>query len=97
MPGFSSLRIVPFEPEFHWEPKLDACADRINRPHEDYPRYVDNTAAALAARLDKPWSENGWPDSAALQQLHQDIFRGEKPSSWRRANVMVSLHRAPDW
>ena len=98
MPGFSSLRIVPFEPEFHWEPKLDACADRINRPHEDYPKFVSATATALAARLQRPWpGPNGWPDSPALQQLHRDIFRGEKPSTWHQANVMVGQHRAPDW
>lgn len=98
MPGFSSMRIVPFEPEFHWEPDLRACADRINRPHEDYPRYVDNTAAALAARLRQPWpGPNGWPTGPELQKLHQAIFQDEKPGSWRQGNVMVGLHRAPHW
>ena len=37
MLGFSPLRIVPFEPQFHWEPSFVACADRINRPHADSP------------------------------------------------------------
>ena len=98
MPGFSSLRIIPFEPQFHHSPDLETCADHINRPHrDDYPRYVNSTAAALTARLNHPWPDPGWPDNASLLALHRAIFQGDKPSAWRTANVMVNMHKAPDW
>lgn len=99
MPGFSSLRIVPFEPRFHWEPSLGACADRINRPHEDYPRYVGQTARAIEVRRQKPaWPcGNIWPHALDLQGLHWDIFEGKISSLWRETEVMVGLHKAPPW
>ena len=98
MPGFSSLRIVPFEPQFHWEPCLNACAHRINRPHEDYPRYVEHTANALACRQLRPWNGgNPWPSILDLQGIHLDIFRGEKSSLFREQDVIVGLHKPPPW
>ena len=99
MPGFSSLRIVPFEPQFHWEPCLNACADRINRPHEDYPRYVANTSGLLSRHWTKLWADKDriWPNELDLQGLHLDIFHGEKPSTFREQDVLVGLHKPPPW
>lgn len=80
MPGFSSLRIVPFEPQFHWEPSLIACANRINQPHEDYPRYTGKAALALEHRRKAPRPGLVWPDALVLQNLRQSIFQGESPA-----------------
>ena len=99
MPGFSSFRIVPFEPQFHWERGLRACADRINRPHEDYPRYVGATARVLACHHSKLWAAPGqaWPGIFDLQEIHQRIFQGEKSSLFREQDVIVGLHKPPSW
>ena len=98
MPGFSSFRIVPFEPQFHWEPGFSAAADRINRPHEDYPKYVPSTAEALQTLSNGIyWPANGWPSGADLLDLHGRIFQDDKPAQWREHDVMVGLHRPPNW
>lgn len=47
-PQFADLRQGdPWIPLFHSQPDLGACADRINRPHEDYPRRVVRTRRAI--------------------------------------------------
>ena len=98
MPGFSPLRIVPFEPQFHWEPSFVACADHINRPHADSPRYRAHTATALLYHhLKLLPGGRPWPSALALQELHQTIFRHEKSSLWREQDVIVGLHKAPPW
>ena len=98
MPGFRSLRIVPFDPQFHWETSFVACADRINRPHEDYPRYRANTATALSYHHLKLWPGGSpWPNVMDLQSLHLDIFEGQKSSLWREQDMMVGLHKATPW
>ena len=98
MPGFSSFRIVPFEPQFHWENSMGECADRINRPHEDYPRYVAHTGQLLSCHHDRLWPGGSpWPDILNLQGIHQSIFRGEKSSLFREHDVIVGLHKPPPW
>lgn len=98
MPGFTSIRIVPFEPDFDWQPDITACADKINSFHlDDYPKYVPATIAALEARLSQPWPANRWPTGAELQDLHHAIFGADKPSQWREGNVKVGLHRPPSY
>lgn len=98
MPGFSSLRVVPFEPNFAFQPDVPACADKINSFHlDDYPRYVPTTITALESRLRQPWPTKRWPNIQELQELHQDIFQGAKPSEWRQGDVRVRLHRPPSY
>ena len=46
-PFFKSLRLNDWVPRFHWGDDVTACADAINRPHEDYPDRVADTERAI--------------------------------------------------
>ena len=90
MRHFEQLRTIPWEPRFHTLEDEALVADRINRPHEDYPRYVQPTLDAM--RLVKI---TGFPSEQKIQEIHMLIFHDDKPSQWRKANVGVGLHVAP--
>ena len=97
-PFFSDLRKNKWVPRFHWEPSLDAVADVINRPHDDYPARITATKAALQqtiAELD--------PSSTItlhmFRNIHRTIFpdHGDQAGQWRTINVQVADHIAPRW
>ena len=81
------------------------AANRINRPHEDYPKRVDATAAILETFVGKPKrSDDGGVaqpgpipiPSLVLQTLHGNLFpdlasRGD----WRRQQNYVDVHHPP--
>ena len=97
-PFFCGLRKNDWIPHFHWEPSLDAVAEVINRPHEDYPTRITATKAALQqtiAELDP--SSNITADM--LRRIHRTIFpdHGDNAGQWRTINVQVADHIAPRW
>lgn len=91
-----SLRQDEFNPAFLYQPDLYSCADLINSFHpDDYPKYVGTTCGALASRIKTKWPSPGWPRKSHLQSLHYSIFRGDKPSEWRKVQVIIGRHRPP--
>lgn len=85
-----------FNPAFLYVPDIYSCADLINTFHpDDYPKYVGATCGALSGRMNTQWPGQGWPKKAHLLSLHHSIFRGDKPSEWRKVRVRVGAHRPP--
>ena len=44
---FEHLRTIPWYPTFVWVKTSMEAIDKINLPHEDYPKYVYFTSIAL--------------------------------------------------
>lgn len=89
---FKHLRTTPFEPTFEWVDTVGECADRINRSHEDYPKYVVATERALS---DTVIGGNNITNRLILA-VHSYIFR-DKPFAglFRRLDVRVGWHHPP--
>lgn len=91
---FESLRIIPFEPEFKWVETIEEAADYINRPHEDYPKYVSNTVSIIRTMM-----KNRSTNFSAVTYLitHMSIFKDWKDSGrFREINVTIGLHHPPE-
>lgn len=71
-PKFADLRRgEPWIPRFHHQPDLQACADRINRPHEDYPSRVPATRQAILQVLTlNPKTIT----TGLIMQVHNTVF-----------------------
>ena len=94
-PSFQSLRVLPWEPRFHWVDSLWEAAWAINLPHEDFPERVPATRQAIRGLLlgypvPHPITQEQW------LQTHRTIF-GDTPhaGTWRDTSVMVALHVPP--
>ena len=73
MTYFDHLRAIPWSPTFTWVPTAHEAADRINRPHEDYPLRVSQTELALLHVR----GQASVPNTTILE-VHRIIF-GDKP------------------
>ena len=87
-PLFGDLR--PFEP---WIPRFSStssmsdCADRINRPHEDYPKRNEATELAIADVI----SEHPLTITTELVlRVHAQVF-GDTPHAGQLRQVMVRI------
>ena len=87
-PLFGDLR--PFEP---WIPRfcrassISDCADRINRPHEDYPKRNEATALAIADVISE------FPQTITtelVQRVHAQVFADATHAGQLR-QVMVRI------
>ena len=94
-PSFQTLRVLPWEPRFHWVGSLWEAAWAINLPHEDFPERVPDTRRAIRGLL------LGYPvphpiTQEQLLQVHRTIF-GDTPhaGTWRDNSVTVALHVPP--
>jgi fido (protein-threonine AMPylation protein) len=89
------LRTTPWAPQFEWVDSLEKAADYINRPHEDYPQRVTDTAHAIQ------WYEDeqlAWyiPMTADLKQIHRLIFVFEHHRGrFRKVGVRIGDHIPP--
>ena len=90
VPRFADLRQgEPWIPYFHHQPTLRACADRINRPHEDYPRQVNATVQAIRKTLEL---HPAAITTGLILQVHSIVFAGE-PHAGRLRRVPVRIGR----
>ena len=100
-PFFKSARQNDWEPLFHWTGQVADCAERINRPHEDYPRRIPDTERAIQYVMDLNLREEG--KIAITQELVREVHRlmfpdhGARAGQWRQLNVRVATHLAPKW
>lgn len=97
-PFFTGLRNNDWAPRFHWETSLDAVAEAINRPHEDYPARIPATKEAIQQTLEtlETASRISLP---MISRIHKTIFpdHGDRAGQWRTINVQVADHLAPKW
>lgn len=90
---FASLRIIPFNPTFTWVKTVGECADKINQPHEDYPKYVKLTRDII-------WRVefNEVITNKKILAIHRFIFADKSfAGKFRDVNVIVGNHRPPNW
>lgn len=102
-PFFADLRHNSWQPRFHWEYTTGQTADRINLPHEDYPRRVGDTERALIMAMNR--NQNHLQERGRilpitlelLREVHCTIFpdHGQQAGQWRRLDVRVADHLAP--
>ncbi|KKL91630.1 hypothetical protein LCGC14_1892770 [marine sediment metagenome] len=91
-PMFDHLRKTPWEPTFDWVETALAAAHQINKWHEDYPRRVPATQAALASEAELPFPIS----SHLLLRLHTEVFGDQLfAGNWRGVWVRVGLHVPP--
>ncbi len=92
LPAFQHLRVIPWDPEFHWTGIAGECADHINRPHEDYPRRVIDTVKAM---IESDLSDV--PTAEDLLRIHETVFHdADHAGAWRDCWVRVVLHVPPE-
>ncbi len=105
MPYFSSLRTIPWEPNFEWVDTIEEAADKINQPHEDYPKRVDNTVIQIERVVSycSEYSEDTFLNerppilSLLLKMIHYGIFHDTSfAGEFRTHDVTVGLHHPPD-
>ena len=95
-PYFDGLRTNDFMPRFTWVDTLEECADLINQPHEDYPERVHTTEFLLNYLL--PTHPSALLTDNGLWTTHKTIMpEREDSGQWRRYDVRVGSHRAPDF
>ena len=88
---FEHLRVTPFEPEFEGVATIKEAADMINKPHEDYPRYVQATEKVL-----RKAQVGNTILSSKLLSIHYLIFTDKSfAGRWRDINVYVGQHHPP--
>ena len=90
---FKHLRAKGWHPTFTWVSSSAEAADKINLPHEDYPRRVRATELEferLAAQGVQACT------SCLLWQIHLNVF-GDRDFAgrWRTVRVRVGLHIPP--
>ena len=97
-PFFTTLRNNGWTPRFHQEASPQGAADAINRPHEDYPRRIPDTLAAIEDTLDT-LRENPRITLSLIRRVHRQVFpdHGHEAGEWRTVNVQAADHLAPGW
>lgn len=100
---FESLRTNGWQPRLHLTESVAECADHINRPHEDYPARVNDTIKAIDEAVTEVRRLKAKPGEPILSSdiavaAHRRIFsdHGDQAGRWRRVNVRVADHIAPD-
>lgn len=101
-PKFSHLRITPWTPKFVWVPTVQQAADYINRPHEDYPKYVESTEHCITNQTFWVHGTETTPSFSspisisALLATHLYIF-GDAwfAGKFRTVDVVVGKHLPP--
>ena len=94
MSHFKDLRMVPWTPTFQWVSSVEEAAEKINLPHEDYPKRVVWTRNAITSML--PTYPYSLTASASLLVLHRYIFADTSHAgSWRKVAVRVGNHHPP--
>ena len=100
-PFFTEFCTNGWVPEFCWFDNVHMAADTINRPHEDYPARVDDTAKAIIYTWQ--WFQYNYvkpyPTSEMVRIAHSMMFpdHGDGAGQWRTVNVRVGSHIAPQW
>ena len=87
-PLFGDLRpLDPWRPRFCRESSIRACADHINRPHEDYPKRIEATALAIGDVMAE------YPHTITtelLQRVHAQVFADAAHAGQLR-RIMVTV------
>jgi hypothetical protein len=91
---FKHLRETEFNPTFEWVETSIEAAEKINLPHEDYPKYVRATEDVLLGSF---WKLRKIP-ALLLLRIHKEIFT-DKPfaGKFRDVDVRVGEHRPSTW
>jgi hypothetical protein len=78
-----------------WKPTLqtvtdiDVCADCINRPHEDYPQFVNSTKEVILQGIEN-WNKEDTISEREIQQIHTLVMSGKEylvTGRWRYVSV----------
>jgi len=98
-----------FIPKFTWSEDVNEVADKINRPHEDYPLRVGKTKEIIEEYLIgnlNPKSGLGetWRISEReIKEMHSILFGGDGfndkhilRGDYRKTNVTVGKHTPPE-
>lgn len=90
---------MSFNPKFEWvnRPNVEdifiEVADKINRPHEDYPRRIP---ATLRVIKDLIVNRYDFFNSFDARQVHAHIFPNLSFSGkWRECNVLIGKETPP--
>jgi hypothetical protein len=102
---FDMLRTIPWKPSFVWVSTIAEAADKINLPHEDYPKRADATVIQLLGMKQYFEMLRGKLDydilpitNYLLKTIHADVFQDTNfAGKWREYDVTVGMHRPPDY
>ena len=81
-----------------WKPQLqtvndiDLCADCINRPHEDYPQFVNSTKETILQGIEN-YTKEDVLGIREIQQIHTLVMSGKEylvTGRWRFIDVMIN-------
>ena len=101
MRRFESLRVIPWDPQFVWQPTHALSAVYINMPHEDYPSRVqitDSVLASVRASLSPSTHRKCTPTLKLIKDIHSTIFYDKSfAGEWRTVDVRVGNHKPPSW
>lgn len=105
MRHFAYLRQTEWNPIFEWVQTVEEAADHINKPHEDYPKYVSMTDFMLrpspgaTETLKKLFLEMGLlasPSTRTILSIHRSVFQDKSfAGKFRMVDVQVGQHIAP--
>ena len=95
-PFFETLRQNDWKPRFHYEPSLHRTADAINRPHEDYSHRIPATKDAVTGTVEALRRAPASPASCCGRSTGRSSPTTARAGKWRKTNVQVGSHLAPD-
>lgn len=81
-----------------WQPSLqivsdvDVCADCINRPHEDYPQFVNSTKEVIIQGIEN-YNKEDIISEREIQQIHTLVMSGKEylvTGRWRFIDVHIN-------
>lgn len=92
---FGYLRETEWNPSFEWVLDRAIAADKINIPHEDYPKYVMATEATIED-VENLMFRCSEITLKLLLHIHKSIFADKVfAGHWRELNVRVGPHHPP--
>ena len=93
---FLRSKIDNWDPEFKWVNNIADVGDIINKPHEDYPKYILPTIGAIEyfssrREINSEDLKSNW----LIFHIHYLIFKNHNHDKFRDIQVKVGLHLPP--
>lgn len=94
---FSKIKqhAAQWNPKFFYTNDAAACADAINKPHEDYPSHVESTREIIEILVSGDYNSIAEFDA---NSVHSYIFKGSNIAvgKYRTHSVTVGAHTPPE-
>lgn len=81
-----------WKPQFQTVDDIDTCADCINRPHEDYPQFVNSTKETILQGIENYTKEDTFSEYE-IKQIHNLVMSGKEylvTGRWRHISVHIN-------